>query len=85
MAERNSNPFFGSSSNQSPRNEQLFYLVSRLCAPRSRRPQPDVCRLIVDSRLPWAFEPIDGESSWLYLPRAAQSRQLAGCLVLSAD
>jgi len=29
--------------------------------------------------------PIDGESSWLYLPQAARARQLAGCLVLSAS
>jgi len=85
MAKIECNPFFSSASNQSPRNEQLFYLVSQLCAPRSRRPQPDVCRLIVDSRLQWAFTPIDGESSWLYLPQVAQARQLAGCLVVSAS
>jgi len=85
MAKIECNPFFSSASNQSPRNEQLFYLVSQLCAPRSRRPQPDVCRLIVDSRLPWAVAPIDGESSWLYLPEVARAQQLAGCLVLSAS
>jgi len=85
MAKIECNPFFSSASNQSPRNEQLFYLISQLCAPRSRRPQPDVCRLIVDSRLQWAFTPIDGESSWLYLPQVAQARQLAGCLVVSAS
>ena len=85
MAKIECNPFFSSASNQSPRNEQLFYLVSQLCAPRSRRPQPDVFRLIVDSRLQWAFTPIDGESSWLYLPQVAQARQLAGCLVVSAS
>ena len=84
MAKIECNPFFSSASNQSPRQEQLFLLISQLCAPRTRRPEPDVCRLVVDSRLPWAVAPIDGESSWLYLPQVAQARQLAGCLVLSA-
>ena len=85
MAQIECNPFFSSASNQSPRQEQLFLLISQLCAPRTRRPEPDVCRLVVDSRLPWAVAPIDGESSWLYLPQAARARQLAGCLVLSAS
>ena len=85
MAKIECNPFFSSASNQSPRQEQLFLLISQLCAPRTRRPEPDVCRLVVDSRLPWAVAPIDGESSWLYLPQAARARQLAGCLVLIAS
>ena len=85
MAKIECNPFFSSASNQSPRQEQLFLLISQLCAPRTRRPEPDVCRLVVDSRLPWAVAPIDGESSWLYLSQAARARQLAGCLVLSAS
>ncbi|TDR73357.1 hypothetical protein [Paludibacterium purpuratum] len=45
----------------------------------------DECRLIVDSRLEWAFEPIDANTSWMYLPRATQVREVAGCLVLTAD
>jgi len=84
MAKVECNPFFSSASNQSPRQEQLFLLISQLCAPRSRHPQPDVCRLVVDSRLQWAVAPIDGESSWLYLPEVARARHMAGCLVLSA-
>lgn len=78
------NPFFSCASNQSQRQEQLFLLISQLCVPRSRRPESDLCRLIIDSRLQWAVAPIDGASSWLYLPEAAQARQLAGCLVVSA-
>jgi len=85
MAAEECNPFFLNASNPSQRQEHLFYLISRLCAPRSRRPQSDLCRLVVDSRLQWAVEPIDGESSWLYLPEAARARQVAGCLVLSAS
>ena len=84
MAEIECNPFFSCASNQQQRQEQLFCLISQLCAPRSRRPQPDVCRLVVDSRLQWAVAPIDGESSWLYLPEVARARSVAGCLVLSA-
>jgi hypothetical protein len=44
-----------------------------------------MCRLVVDSRLPWAFEPIDGNSSWLYLPEAVRARNVAGVMVLSAE
>jgi len=56
-----------------------------LCTTRNPRPKSDVCRLIVDSRLPWAFEPIDANTSWLYLTECARVRNLAGCLVLAAD
>jgi len=35
MAKVECNPFFSSASNQSPRQEQLFLLISQLCAPRS--------------------------------------------------
>ncbi|TDR82862.1 hypothetical protein [Paludibacterium purpuratum] len=73
------------SQNPDSRQQQLFSLISMLCTPRRSRPNSDECRLIVDSRLPWAFEPIDGNTSWLYLPQAAQARKLAGCLVLTAD
>jgi len=85
MAISDSNLFFNCTPNQQQRQHELFCLISQLCAPRSRRPESDLCRLIVDSRLPWAVAPIDGESSWLYLPRAAQARSVAGCLVLSAE
>ena len=85
MAVRDSNLFFNCTPNQQQRQEQLFCLISQLCAPRSRRPLPDVCRLIVDSHLQWAVAPIDGESSWLYLPQVARARSVAGCLVLSAS
>jgi len=72
-------------SNQHLRQLQLFCLISQLCAPRQSRPDADICRLIVDSRLPWAVEPIDGNTSWLYIPEAAHAKTLAGCLVLTAD
>jgi hypothetical protein len=60
-------------------------LVSRLCPPRDSLPEPGLCRLIVDSRLDWAVESIDGQSSWLYLPSAARQRQVAGCTILTLD
>jgi hypothetical protein len=72
-------------SNQPLRQQQLFSLISTLCAPRQCIPESDLCRLIVDSRLPWAVEPVDGSSSWLYLPEAARARYVAGVMVLSAD
>ncbi|TDR80637.1 hypothetical protein [Paludibacterium purpuratum] len=73
------------SQNPDSRQQQLFSLISMLCTPRGSRPNSDECRLIVDSRLPWAFERIDADTSWIYLPKAAQARELAGCLVLTAD
>jgi len=72
-------------SNQHFRQEQLLSLISVLCPPRELRRNPDVCRLIVDSRLAWRAEPIDAHTSWLYLPVAARAREVAGCLVLTAD
>jgi len=68
-----------------PRESQLFSLISVLCTTRNPRPKSDVCRLIVDSRLQWAVEPIDANTSWLYLTETARVRNLAGCLVLAAD
>ena len=85
MANRDSNSIQCISSNQHIRELQLFSLISTLCAPRQRNSAPDVCRLIVDSRLEWAVEPIDGNTSWLYLPHAAHARQLAGCTVLTVN
>ncbi|BEV72912.1 MULTISPECIES: hypothetical protein [unclassified Paludibacterium] len=67
------------------RDLQLLQLVSRLCPPRDSLPEQGLCRLIVDSRLAWAVEAIDGQSSWLYLPSAARARQVAGCTILSLD
>jgi hypothetical protein len=63
----------------------LFSLISQLCPPRQRQANSDFCHLIVDSRLQWDFAPIDGSTSWLFLPQAAHARQLAGCTVLTAD
>jgi hypothetical protein len=85
MANRDSNAIQCFSSNQHLRELQLFSLISTLCAPRQSRPASDMCRLIVDSRLQWAVEPIDGNTSWLYLPHAAHARQLAGCTVLTVN
>ncbi|TDR82995.1 hypothetical protein [Paludibacterium purpuratum] len=71
--------------NQDFRQQQLLSLISVLCLPRGSRPNSDECRLVVDSRLPWAFESVDGSTSWMYLPKAARVREVAGCLVLTAD
>ena len=83
MARTESNAIHRISSNQHFQQQQLFSLISMLCAPRRAGRDSDVCRLIVDSRLQWAVEPIDGESSWLYLPEAAYTRKIAGCMVLT--
>ncbi|TDR81582.1 hypothetical protein [Paludibacterium purpuratum] len=85
MAAENGNAVPILSSNPDARQQQLLSLISVLCLPRANRQNSDECRLIVDSRLPWAFEPIDANTSWLYLPKAAQARHMAGCLVLTAD
>jgi hypothetical protein len=85
MAALQGNTLHAFSSNQNLRQLQLFNLVSQLCEPRQALPKSDECRLVVDSRLSWAVEPIDGNTSWLYLPRAARARLVAGCLVLTAD
>jgi hypothetical protein len=85
MANVECNSVHSFSSNKHLRQQHLFSLISMLCAPRQSIPASDMCRLIVDSRLSWAVEPIDGRSSWLYLSGAAQARKIADCLVLSAD
>ncbi|MBV8046402.1 MAG: hypothetical protein JO171_04590 [Paludibacterium sp.] len=85
MAVVNTNAVPVSPSNRHFRQEQLLSLISVLCAPRQIHPNPDICRLIVDSRLAWRAEPIDANTSWLYLPVAARAREVAGCLVLTAD
>ncbi|TDR80536.1 hypothetical protein [Paludibacterium purpuratum] len=85
MATQDGNATLVSFPNPDSRQQQLLSLISVLCLPRGSRPNSDECRLIVDSRLPWAFEPIDASTSWMYLPKAAHVRTLAGCLVLTAD
>jgi len=85
MAIANTKAHLPLSSNRHFRQQQLLSLISVLCAPRQCRPNPDVCRLIVDSQLAWRSEPIDANTSWLYLPTAARAREVAGCLVLTAD
>jgi hypothetical protein len=85
MAVQDRSAFHAVSTNPHQRQLLLFSLISQLCAPRPSVPDSDFCRLIVDSRLDWGVEPIDANTSWLYLPRAARARQLAGCLVLTAD
>ena len=67
------------------RQQQLLSLISQLCEPRDRVVDSDLCRLVVDSRLEWSVAPIDVNTSWMYLPRAARAREIAGCLVLTAD
>ena len=73
------------SANRHLRQLSLFSLIARLCAPRRRPPASDVRRLIVDSRLHWSIEQIDGQRSWLYLSEPAQVREVAGCLILTPD
>jgi hypothetical protein len=70
---------------QDLRHLQLYSLIARLCPPRDSPPEPEVCRLIVDSRLPWWFEMIDGRTSWMYLPTPARARLEMGCLVVTLD
>jgi len=71
-------------SNRDLRQLPLFSLISELCAPRAGQADPNVCRLIVDSRLPWASLRVDSERSWMFLPESVRTRQVAGCLILSA-
>ena len=85
MAEKHSNAIHRIPSNPPLHQQQLFSLISVLCPPRRSSRDSDVCQLIVDSRLHWEVEPIDGESSWLYLPEAAYVRKIAGCMVLTID
>jgi len=74
MAIADSHLFFNCTPNQQQRQHELFSLVSQLRAPRSRRPESGLCRLVVDSRLQWAVAPIDGAPPWLYLPEAGAAR-----------
>ncbi|TDR80229.1 hypothetical protein [Paludibacterium purpuratum] len=85
MATRNVNPVPVFSQNQDSHPQQLFSLFSMLSLPRRSRPNSDKCRLIVDNRLFWAFEPIDANMSWMFLPEGAHVRRLANCLILTAD
>ncbi|MBV8646368.1 hypothetical protein [Paludibacterium sp.] len=72
-------------SNRDLQQLPLFTLISELCAPRKGQADPGVCRLIVDSRLPWASLRVDAERSWMYLPDGVRTRRVAGCLILTAD
>jgi hypothetical protein len=85
MATADSNSVPSSFSNPHQRQLMLFSLISELCAPRQTLPDTDLCRLVVDSRLPWAVKPIDGGSSWLYLPEPVRMKRQAGVIVLTAD
>jgi hypothetical protein len=64
---------------------ELLSVASKICAPRQDPPDPRVCRLIIDSRLQWVTESIDGSRSWLYLPAPARLRQHSGCWIVSID
>jgi hypothetical protein len=64
---------------------ELLSVTSMICAPRQDPPDPRVCRLILDSRLQWATESIDGSRSWLYLPVPMRLRQHSGCWIVSVD
>ncbi|MBV8046106.1 MAG: hypothetical protein JO171_03065, partial [Paludibacterium sp.] len=46
-------------TNRRLRQQQLLTLISVLCEPRQTHPNPDVRRLIFDSRLSWASMPVD--------------------------
>jgi len=85
MAKRNTSRICSVSKHPCFRETQLISLISVLSAPRNAWPLSDVRQLVVDSRLPWAVQPIDGQSSWLYLARPALARQIADCIVLTAD
>ncbi|MBV8046556.1 MAG: hypothetical protein JO171_05360 [Paludibacterium sp.] len=72
-------------SNRDLRQLPLFALISELCAPRAGQADPGICRLIVDSRLPWASLRVDSERSWLYFPEVVRTRRVAGCVILTAE
>ncbi|MBV8048677.1 MAG: hypothetical protein JO171_16130 [Paludibacterium sp.] len=72
-------------SNRDLQQLPLFSLISELCAPHAGRADPDVCRLIIDSRLPWSSLRVDSERSWLYFPEVVRTRRVAGCMILTAD
>jgi hypothetical protein len=85
MADCDFKPNPDCSLEQDLRHLQLYSLIAKLCPPRDSPPEPEVCRLIVDSRLPWSFERIDGHTSWQYLLKPARARLEVGCLVLTLD
>jgi len=85
MAKRNISRIGSVATYPSFRQTQLISLVSVLSAPRDAWPLSDQRQLVVDSRLPWAVQPIDGQTSWLYLARPARAQQIADCLILTAD
>ena len=64
---------------------ELLSVTSKICASRLELADPRVCRLIIDGRLQWAPEPIDGSRSWLYLPTPARLRQHSGCWIVTID
>ncbi|MBV8045513.1 MAG: hypothetical protein JO171_00040 [Paludibacterium sp.] len=72
-------------SNHDLQQLPLFSLISKLCPPRNGHTDPDVFRLVIDSRLPWSSLRVDAERSWLYLPEAVRTRRVAGCVILTAE
>ena len=85
MAEIERSPSHPFATIPDPRELLLLSLIARLCPPRQRREDSDLCRLVIDGRLQWAVERGEDGTSLLYLPRPARARKLAGCLVLSDD
>ena len=69
-----------------PQQRQLLLisLIHLLNAPPDEDPSTEWCRIIVDSSLQWASEPVDEEHGWIYLPEPARARRLGGCLVLTS-
>jgi hypothetical protein len=85
MANNHRNSFTVGSPDPYLCQPQLLTVVSKICPHRRCRPNPRVCRLIFDGRLEWEVEPIDGNRSWLYLPKPVRARHMAGCLILTLD
>jgi hypothetical protein len=85
MAKRNGSRICSVATHPSFRHTQLISLISELAAPHDAWPDSHLRKLIVDSRLPWAVRPIDGDSSWLYLEQAAKVLYMADCLVFTID
>jgi hypothetical protein len=85
MAERNGSRLCSVATHPSFRHTQLISLVSVLSAPRTAWPYSERRQLVVDSRLQWATQPVDGQSSWLYLEQPARVLHMADCLVFIAD
>ncbi|MBV8047207.1 MAG: hypothetical protein JO171_08650 [Paludibacterium sp.] len=72
-------------SNRDLQQLPLFSLIAELCAPRKDHTDPDVFRLVVDSRLPWSSLRVDAERSWIYLPEGVRTRRVAGCVIITAE